>query len=66
MREKRREQGQDEVKLMFIDVKKAHFNAKFDEEEWVEFAGRIQEVSEVCQAVEMIVWSEEGSVRMGG
>ena len=36
VREKRREQGQDEVKLMFIDVKKAHFKAKCDEEEWVE------------------------------
>ena len=32
VREKRREQGQDEVKLMFIDVKKAHFDAKCDEE----------------------------------
>ena len=28
---KRREQDQDEVKLMFIDVKKAHFNATCDE-----------------------------------
>ena len=28
VREKRREQGQDEVKLLFIDVKKAHLNAK--------------------------------------
>ena len=32
--EKSREQGQDEVKLMFIDVKKKHFNTKCDEEEW--------------------------------
>ena len=31
VREKRREQGLDEVKLMFIDVKKAHFHAKCDE-----------------------------------
>ena len=36
MREKRRAQGHDEVKLMFVDVKKAHLNAKSDEEEWVE------------------------------
>ena len=36
VREKRREQGQTEVKLMFIDVKKVHLNAKCDEEEWVE------------------------------
>ena len=32
--EKRRKQGQDEVKLMFIDVKQAHFNAHRREEEW--------------------------------
>ena len=25
-----------EIKLMFIDVKKAHLNAKCDEEEWAE------------------------------
>ena len=36
VREQRREEGQDEVKLMFINVKKAHCNAKRDEEEWVE------------------------------
>ena len=24
------------MKLMFVDVKKAHLNAKCDEEEWVE------------------------------
>ena len=29
-------QGHDEVKLMFVDVRKAHLNAKCDEEEWVE------------------------------
>ena len=38
MREKRRVQGHDEVKLMFLDVKKAHFNAKCDEKEWVQLA----------------------------
>ena len=26
----------NEVKLMFVDVKKAHLNAKCEEEEWVE------------------------------
>ena len=36
VREKWREQGQDEVKLIFIDVKKAQFNAKCEEEEWIE------------------------------
>ena len=35
MREKRRVQGHDEVKLMFVDVEKAHLNAKCDKEEWV-------------------------------
>ena len=35
LRETRRGQGLDEVKLMFVDVKKAHLNAKCDEEEWV-------------------------------
>ena len=29
-------QGDDEVKLMFVDVRKAHLNAKCDEEGWVE------------------------------
>ena len=28
--------------------------------------GRMQEVWEVCEAEEMALWSEEGSVRMGG
>ena len=32
----RRRSGKEEVKLMFIDVRKAHLNAKCDEEEWVE------------------------------
>ena len=32
----RRRRGKEEVKLMFIDVRKAHLNAKCDEEEWVE------------------------------
>ena len=36
VREKRRERGLGEVKLKFIGVKKAHLNAKCDEEEWVE------------------------------
>ena len=32
VREKRREQGQEEKKLMFSDVEKAHLNATCDEE----------------------------------
>ena len=35
-RGKRRRKGLAEVKLMFIDVRKAHLNAVSDEEEWVE------------------------------
>ena len=42
VREKRREQGQDEVTLMFIDVKNAHLNAKCDEDEWVELPDKFQ------------------------
>ena len=56
MREKRRAQGHDEGKLMFVDVKKAHLNAKCDEEEWVELR----------QIEEMAVWDEKSSVGMGG
>ena len=36
MRGVRRSKGLEEVKLMFIDVRKAHLNAKCEEEEWVE------------------------------
>ena len=36
MREKRRVQGHDEVTFMFVNVEKAHLNAKCDEEDWVE------------------------------
>ena len=32
----RKRSGKKEVKLMFIDVRKAHLNARCDEEEWVE------------------------------
>ena len=32
----RRRKGKEEIKLMYVDVKKAHLNAKCDEEEWVE------------------------------
>ena len=44
MREKRRAQGHDEVKLMFVDVKKAHLNAKCDEEEWVELPDEFKKI----------------------
>ena len=35
-RRRRLQAGKDEIKLMFIDVRKAHLNAVCDEEEWVE------------------------------
>ena len=41
---------------MFVDAKKAHLNAKCDEEEWVELR----------QIEEMAVWDEKSSVGMGG
>ena len=37
----KRNRGEPEVKLMFVDVKEAHVNARCDEEEWVT-AGGIQ------------------------
>ena len=52
------------MKLVVIDVKKAHFNAKCDEEEWVELSDEFQEVWEVFQAEEMVLWSDKGSVWM--
>ena len=36
VRENRKALGKGEMKLMFVDVKKAHLNARRDEEEWVE------------------------------
>ena len=41
--EKRRAQGHDEVKLMFVDVKKAHLSAKCDEEEWVDLSDEFKQ-----------------------
>ena len=66
MREKRRVQGHDEVKLMFVDVKKAHLNAKCDEEEGVELLDEFKKHWEVRQIAEMAVRDEKGSVGMGG
>ena len=42
-REKRRERGRAEVNLLFVDVKKAHFKARCDEEEWVELPEEFEE-----------------------
>ena len=38
MRGQRRRRVLEEVELMFIDVRKAHLNARCEEEEWVELA----------------------------
>ena len=42
-RGQRRRRGLEEVKLMFIDVRKAHLNAWCEEEEWVELLGEFWE-----------------------
>ena len=34
--------------------------------EWVETAGRVQKVLDVCQAEEVVFWNEKGNVQMGG
>ena len=66
VREKRRAQGHDEVKLMFVDVKKVHLNAKCDEEEWVELLDEFKKGWEVRLVEEMAIRDEKGSVGMGG
>ena len=42
-REKRRFRGLAEMKLMFVDVKKAHVNARCDEEDWIELPDEFEE-----------------------
>ena len=49
VRDKRREQGQDEVKLTFVDVKEAHPDAKCDEEEWVELPDELIKFGKYAQ-----------------
>ena len=66
VREKRRTQGHEEVKLMFVDVKKAHLNAKVRRGRMGRAAGRIQKIWEVRQVEEMALRDEKGSVGMGG
>ena len=65
VREKRPAHAHEEVKLMFVDVKKAHLNAKCDEEEWVELPDEFKKI-EVRQVEEMAIRDEKGSVGMGG
>ena len=43
MRERRRERRLAEVKLVFVDVKKAHFSSRCDEEERVELTDETEE-----------------------
>ena len=38
-RGRRRRKDLAEMKVMFVDVKKAHVNAKCEEQEWVELLG---------------------------
>ena len=66
VREKRRAQGHDEVKLMFVDVKKAHLNATCDEEEWVELPNEFKNFGRYEQVEEMAIRNEQGGVGMGG
>jgi len=62
----RRRRGMKEIKLMFIDVRKAHLNAKCEEEEWVELPEEMWKWGEVREVETMAVWNEEGGVWMGG
>ena len=43
VRKRRRDQGLADVKLFFVDVKKAHFNARCDKEELVELPDGFEE-----------------------
>ena len=66
VREKRRAQGHDELKLMFIDVQKANLNAKFDEEEWVELPDEFEKFGRYAKLKRRLCGNEEGGVRKGG
>ena len=63
MREKKRAKGYDEVKLIFVDVKKARLNAKCEEEEWVELPDEFKNCGRYAK-LEMAI--RKGSVGMGG
>ena len=64
--EKRRAQGHEEVKLMFVDVKKAPLYSNCEEEEWVKLPDEFKKIGVVHQVEEMAVRDEKGSVGMGG
>ena len=58
--------GAEEVKLIINDVRKAHLNARCEEEELVELPEEVLGVWEVREAAEMALRSEKSSRRMGG
>ena len=61
MCEKRRVQGHDEVKLVFVDVKKAHLNAKCDEEEWVELPNEFRKFGWYAKLKRWLCGMREGA-----
>ena len=67
VREKRREQDLDKVKLMFVDVKKTHFKCKMRRGRVGRVARRIQEMWEVRQKLKIWLYgmSSAASGRVG-
>ena len=66
VREKGRAQGNDEVKLMFVDVKKGASQREVRRGRMGRATERIQQIWEVRQVEEMAIRDEKGSVGMGG
>ena len=66
VREKRRAQGHDEVKLMCVDVKKAHLNAKCDEEEWVELPDEFKNFGRYAKLKRRLYGMRKAASGMGG
>ena len=64
--EKRRAQGHDEVKLMFVDVKKAHLNAKCDEERWAELQDGFKKIGRDAKLKRWLCGMRKGGVEMRG
>ena len=66
MSEKRRAQCQDEAELKFVDVKKAHLNAKCEEEEWVELPDELKKCGKYAKLKRWLYGTRKSGVRMGG
>ena len=66
VREKRRAQGHDELKLMFVDVKKAHLNAKCDEEEWVELPNEFNKFGRYAKLKRWLYGMRKAAKKTGG